>query len=161
LSADREGNAAEQRRPIRLGIGAVDSEDRQMRAKLAGLGRRELVIHAVLGVCSGGAMALAAFLLIAPNVGPPPVLPFQDKLLHTICFAALTGPAVLVLPPKYLGFWLAHMAMLGAGIEFVQSIGENGRTGSVWDFLADLVGIALSLGIGRLIRAQVELPKAG
>lgn len=106
-------------------------------------------------------MALAAFLLIAPQVGPPPILPFQDKLLHAVCFAALTGPAVLVLPSKYLGFWLAHMAMLGAGIELVQSMAENGRTGSAWDFLADLVGIGLALAIGRLIRTRIELPKPG
>ena len=121
--------------------------------------RRDLVIHIVLGVCSGGAMALAAFLLIAPDVGPPPVFPFQDKVFHAICFAALTGPAVLVLPPKYLGFWLGHTIMLGAGIEVVQAIGDNGRAASMWDFLADLVGIAFALGIGRLIRSRIEAPQ--
>ena len=122
---------------------------------------RYLVIHLVLGACSGGAMALAAFLLIAPQVGPPPAFPFQDKVFHAICFAALTGPAVLVLPPKYLGFWLAHMVMLGAGIEVVQSMGDNGRAGSVWDFMADLLGIAIALGVGRMIRTRIELPKPG
>jgi hypothetical protein len=106
-------------------------------------------------------MALAAFLLIAPEVGPPPVIPFQDKLLHAICFAALAGPAVLVLPQRYLGFWLAHMVMLGAGIEVVQSLGENGRAGSIWDFLADLVGIGVALGIGRFIRIRIEKPNPG
>lgn len=106
-------------------------------------------------------MALAAFLLIAPEVGPPPAFPFQDKVFHAICFAALTGPAVLALPPKYLGFWLAHMVMLGAGIEVVQSLGDNGRAGSVWDFMADLAGIAVALGIGRMIRTRIERPKAG
>ena len=106
-------------------------------------------------------MALAAFLLIAPQVGPPPAFPFQDKVFHAICFAALTGPAVLVLPPKYLGFWLAHMVMLGAGIEVVQSMGDNGRAGSVWDFMADLLGIATALGVGRMIRTRIELPKPG
>ena len=121
--------------------------------------RRDLVIHIVLGACSGGAMALAAYLLIAPDVGPPPAFPFQDKVFHAICFAALTGPAVLVLPPKYLGFWLGHMIMLGAGIEVVQAMGQNGRAGSVWDFLADLVGIALALGVGRLIRSRIEAPR--
>ena len=122
---------------------------------------RYLVIHLVLGACSGGAMALAAFLLIAPQVGPPPAFPFQDKVFHAICFAALTGPAVLVLPPKYLGFWLAHMVMLGAGVEVVQSMGDNGRAGSVWDFMADLLGIAIALGVGRMIRTRIELPKPG
>ncbi len=122
---------------------------------------REVVIHVILGACSGGAMALAAFLLIAPQVGPPPAFPFQDKVFHAICFAALTGPAVLVLPPKYLGFWLAHMVMLGAGIEVVQSMGDNGRAGSVWDFMADLAGIAIAFGVARMIRTRIELPKPG
>ena len=129
-----------------------------MQAKQGQLGRRDLVIHVVLGVCSGGAMALAAFLLIAPDVGPPPAFPFQDKVFHAVCFAALTGPAVLALPPKYLGFWLAHMLMLGAGIEVVQALGHNGRVGSVWDFLADVVGVAAALGVGRLIRMRIEAP---
>ena len=117
--------------------------------------RRETVIHLLLGVGSGLVMALAAFLLIAPDVGPPPVIPFQDKLFHALVFAALTGPAVLVLPRKYLWFWLAHMIALGAGIEVVQSLGDNGRTGSVWDFLADLAGIAIALGVGRAIRTRL------
>jgi hypothetical protein len=132
-----------------------------MQARQDPFGRRDLVIHVVLGACSGGAMALAAFLLIAPDVGPPPIFPFQDKALHAICFAALTGPAVLALPQQYLGFWLAHMVMLGAGIEVVQALGETGRAGSVWDFLADLMGIALATGLGRLIRMRIEMPNPG
>jgi len=118
--------------------------------------QRDLATHAILGVGSGLAMALAAYLLIAPDVGPPPLFPFQDKLFHLIAFAALCGPAVLALPKKYMWFWLAHMLALGAGIEIVQALGHNHRTGSVWDFLADVAGIALALGIGRLIRARFE-----
>ena len=120
--------------------------------------RRETVTHLVLGIGSGLAMAVASYLLIAPNVGPPPVIPFQDKLFHAIIFAALTGPGALVLPRKYFWFWAAHMIALGAGIEIVQPFGDSGRTGSIWDFLADLAGIAAALGIGRAIRARAERP---
>jgi len=109
----------------------------------------------VLGACSGGAMAYAAFILIAPDVGPPPLFPFQDKVFHAVAFAALTGPAVLVLPGRLLWFWLAHMVMLGGGIEVVQALGGDGRTASVWDFLADVVGIAAATWVGRLIRRVV------
>jgi hypothetical protein len=129
-----------------------------MQARQGQLGRRDFVIHLVLGACSGGAMALAAFLLIAPQVGPPPALPFQDKIFHAVCFAVLAGPAVLVLPEKYLGFWLAHMVVLGAGIEVVQSLGLDSRSGSAWDFLADLAGIGIALVIARMIRRRIELP---
>jgi hypothetical protein len=106
----------------------------------------------VLGACSGGAMAYAAFILIAPDVGPPPLFPFQDKVFHAVAFAGLTGPAVLVLPRRLLWFWLAHMVMLGGGIEVVQALGRDGRTASVWDFLADAVGITAATWVGRLIR---------
>lgn len=118
--------------------------------------RREHVIWIGLGAISGLGMALAAYLLIAPDVGPPPAIPFQDKIFHAVAFGCLTGPAVLVLPRQYLWFWLAHMAALGGGIEVVQSIGDEGRSGDVWDFLADCVGIAAAAGIGRWIRGRFE-----
>lgn len=117
---------------------------------------RDLLVHIALGMLSGLAMALAAYLLIAPDVGPPPTVPFQDKLFHALAFAGLTGPAVLVLPRRYIGFWLAHMIALAGGIEIVQSLGSTERSGSVLDFLADLVGILIALGIGRAIRSRLE-----
>src|SRR5690349_5174371 len=102
-----------------------------------------LLAQLVLGACSGCAMAYAAYVLISPTVGPPPLFPYQDKVFHGVCFAALTGPAALVLPRRYLWFWLAHMVLLGIGIEVVQAKWIPERTGSVLDFLADAVGIGL------------------
>lgn len=116
--------------------------------------QRERILWAVLGVVSGLGMALAAFLLIAPDVGPPPTIPFQDKIFHAVAFACLTGPGVLVLPARYLWFWLAHMAALGGGIEIVQE--RAGRSGDLVDFVADLVGIVLALAIGRWLRRRFE-----
>lgn len=118
--------------------------------------RPERLIGVGLGVISGLGMALAAFLLIAPDVGPPPLLPFQDKLFHAVAFACLTGPAVLVLPRRYLWFWVAHMVALGAGIEVAQSMGDEGRSGDVLDFVADCVGVAAALGVGRWLRGRFE-----
>ncbi|RYZ15024.1 MAG: hypothetical protein EON61_01430 [Alphaproteobacteria bacterium] len=118
--------------------------------------QRDTVIRVVLGVISGFGMALAAFLLIAPDVGPPPLLPFQDKLFHAVAFACLTGPAVLVLPRQYLWFWVAHMVALGGGIEVAQAMGDEGRSGDVADFVADCVGIVAALGVGRWIRGRFE-----
>lgn len=118
--------------------------------------QRDTVIRVVLGVISGFGMALAAFLLIAPDVGPPPLLPFQDKLFHAVAFACLTGPAVLVLPRQYLWFWVAHMVALGGGIEVAQAMGGEGRSGDVVDFVADCVGIFAALGVGRWIRGRFE-----
>ena len=109
-----------------------------------------------LGVVSGLGMALAAWLFIAPDVGPPPAIPFQDKIFHALAFACLTGPGVLVLPRRYLWFWVAHMVALGGGIELVQARGDEGRSGDVLDFAADVVGILVALGVGRWLRARFE-----
>jgi hypothetical protein len=116
----------------------------------------ERVMWAGLGVVSGLGMALAAWLFIAPDVGPPPAIPFQDKIFHAVAFACLTGPGVLVLPRRYLWFWVAHMVALGGGIELVQARGDEGRSGDVFDFAADVVGIVAALGVGRWLRARLE-----
>jgi hypothetical protein len=114
-----------------------------------------------LGVVSGLGMALAAWLFIAPDVGPPPAIPFQDKIFHAVAFACLTGPGVLVLPRRYLWFWVAHMAALGGGIELVQARAGEGRSGDVLDFAADVVGIVVALAIGRWLRSRFERPVEG
>ena len=119
--------------------------------------RRGTVTWGVIGVISGLGMAMAAQLLIAPDVGPPPMFPFQDKVFHVVMFGCLTGPGVLVLPRRYLWFWLAHMVALGGGIEIVQARGGEGRSGDVLDFIADCVGIAAALGVGRWLRTRFEL----
>jgi hypothetical protein len=116
----------------------------------------ERAMWAGLGVVSGLGMALAAWLFIAPDVGPPPAIPFQDKIFHAVAFACLTGPGVLVLPRRYLWFWVAHMVALGGGIELVQARGDEGRSGDVLDFAADVVGIVVALGVGRWLRARFE-----
>jgi len=107
-----------------------------------------------LGIVSGLGMALAAWLLIAPDVGPPPAIPYQDKIFHVVAFACLAGPAVLVLPKRYLWFWLAHMIALGGGIELVQARMGAGRTADLLDFAADIVGVLLALAVGRWLRRR-------
>jgi len=117
---------------------------------------RQGMLFLVLGAVSGFGMALAAWMFIAPVEGPPPAFPFQDKIFHTLAFACLTGPGVLVLPRRYLWFWLAHMAVLGAGIEWVQGRADLGRSADIVDFIADCVGIAVAYGVGRWIRGRFE-----
>lgn len=120
-----------------------------------GVTRPELLAQLVIALCSGGAMAYAAYVLTAPGIGPPPLFPYQDKVFHATCFAVLTGPGVLVLPRRYLWFWIGHVAFLGIGIEVVQWKWIPTRTGSVVDFLADAVGIVASYFVARAIREAV------
>ena len=117
---------------------------------------RQGAVFQVLGALSGFGMAVAALYFIAPVDGPPPAIPFQDKIFHAVSFACLTGPGVLVLPRRYLWFWLAHMVVLGAGIEWVQGRSDLGRSADVLDFIADCAGIALAYGVGRWIRGRFE-----
>ena len=48
------------------------------------------------------------------------------------------------------------MVALGGGIELVQARGDEGRSGDVLDFAADVVGILVALGVGRWLRARFE-----
>ena len=66
------------------------------------------------------------------------------------------GPGVLVLPKPHLWFWLAHMVVLGAGIEVMQWRSDLGRSADIVDFIADCVGVAAAYGVGRWIRARFE-----
>lgn len=117
--------------------------------------RPELLAQLVIALSSGVAMAYAAYVLTAPGIGPPPMFPYQDKVFHATCFAVLTGPGVLVLPRRYLWFWIGHLTFLGIGIEVVQWKYIPTRTGSVDDFLADAVGITAAYLVGRAIRGAV------
>ena len=130
-------------------------------ASKAGPLSRQGAVFLVLGALSGFGMAVAALYFIAPVDGPPPSIPFQDKIFHAVSFACLTGPGVLVLPRRYLWFWVAHMAALGGGIELVQARAGEGRSGDVLDFAADLVGIVVALVIGRWLRSRFERPVEG
>jgi len=108
-------------------------KDATMGMGVRGMGlRRETVTWGVIGVISGLGMAMAAQLLIAPDVGPPPMFPFQDKVFHVVMFGCLTGPGVLVLPRRYLWFWLAHMVALGAGSRSCRRAGARGDLAMCW-----------------------------
>ncbi len=108
-----------------------------------------------LGVLSGAAFALLAYLLMGLPEGPPPLFPHQDKLLHFVAFAGVTAPAALALPGRYLLFWVAHMSLVAVGTEFFQGLVYAERTASPWDALADLLGIGLALAVCVPVRRVV------
>jgi len=91
-----------------------------------------------------GLAGLAIFsVAMLPSGTEPPMFPFEDKLKHVCAFALLAVLGRMSWPaaPR---LWLAlGLAGFGFLIELAQGMSDLGRTASLFDVLADLVGIGL------------------
>lgn len=77
---------------------------------------------------------------IVPVPGEPVVTHF-DKVQHFIGYAVLAGLFALAWPRLRL-VWVAVLPIIyGAGIEVVQSVTPYGRTGSIFDGIANTLGV--------------------
>ena len=87
--------------------------------------------------------------MLWPLEAPPPAPEGSDKLVHFIAFAALAFPLARTgrfgLQPVFVG----ASAFVGA-IELIQP-GFN-RSADVNDWVADVVGVILGIGLGLLYR---------
>jgi len=70
-----------------------------------------------------------------------------DKLLHFGAYAVLAGLARLGWPKLWGGWMFLGFAGFGIGIEIAQHTMSIGRTGSLADTAANLLGTALPLAI--------------
>ncbi|GAA4476580.1 hypothetical protein GCM10023094_16760 [Rhodococcus olei] len=99
--------------------------------------RRAIPFHVVL--------VITLVMLFSPGSTVPGGPPGSDKVTHLVMFLALAIAA------RYAGFravWvLVGGAVYAAASEVLQAVLPIQRTGSVWDWLADVVGVALGLGI--------------
>ncbi|MEL4504732.1 hypothetical protein AAEX63_07840 [Luteococcus sp. H138] len=111
-----------------------------------------------LGLSRRGWLALALlslliqlWLLYSARPPTPVSFPYSDKLAHFCMFGGVAGLFVLagVRRSWVLLASLAHAAVS----ELVQWRGIHGRSGSPWDFLADVAGIAAALWLASRIRA--------
>lgn len=96
--------------------------------------------------------------LSAPGGGTSP-LPFTDKQLHAMAFAALIFPLALSNPRRAVAFLPAYIAF-GAMIELVQPL--VGRSGEWADLAADGAGAGVGLLLGASIfqaRARLKTGK--
>jgi len=94
---------------------------------------------------------LAAVLYAGLRQQPvPEVFNQEDKLYHVLGFAALAVCTRLAFPRR--GWWWQVLGALaiGGGIELLQNM-QPARVGSLWDFVADAIGV----GIGWLL---LQLP---
>ncbi len=88
-----------------------------------------------------GLAAATTFLLLL-EVKPVPQTWPKDKLQHAVTFALLTYLGVKAYPKQGLYIGLGLLVYSGL-MEQAQSLFTRTRTGSVADWLADVVGIAL------------------
>ena len=99
-----------------------------------------------------GALALSLVVLFTPGSGVPSSPPGTDKAVHLVLFAvlALTGRAAGV-PTALLATALAAYAGVS---EVLQTLPVLGRSGSVVDLAADLIGIGAGLLAPGLLAAR-------
>lgn len=96
------------------------------------------------------AVVLAVLLYAGLREQPVPELFHEeDKLHHVLGFAVLAMSARMAFPHGRLRWQLPAMLALGAAIELAQNL-LPGRTGSVWDMLADMLGVGLGLALAAL-----------
>lgn len=94
-------------------------------------------------------MCLGIFVLaMLPNNPSPSAFPDADKIVHAMAFAGLSFVGCLAYPLRI--FVLAtFLVFLGAAIEVAQGFTPD-RSPELFDFLADVVGIALGFITYRL-----------
>lgn len=89
------------------------------------------------------------YLTIGPRVVPGNALS-GDKVQHALGFGAILLPAA-ILKPRWLRSLAPAVAIFGGIVELVQI--QVGRDGELTDWAADIIGIALAVGIGCVLRS--------
>lgn len=87
-----------------------------------------------------------------PREPAPTTFAMEDKLVHAAVFGAPVAVSVaLRLRPRVVVPLVAANAIVS---ELVQGYFLSGRDGDVWDVTADLVGVALGLLAGLMLRGS-------
>jgi len=107
------------------------------------------------------ACATIVWLSLAPTTALPSVN-MWDKLEHAVAYCVL---ALLGAWSFRAGSWRLAFGLLalGVGVEIAQSVMGLGRQGDLLDAIANSLGIALGLGLARLVgeRFMVKSPARG
>ncbi|MUM16328.1 VanZ family protein [Mycobacterium sp. CBMA271] len=104
------------------------------------------------------AFVLACLLLFTPGSAVPSGPPGADKVVHVLIFAMLavsSRHARIGEKPT-----LAWVLAFGACSEVIQALWVPRRDGSVWDLLADAVGLLTGLLLWRRVRRVSLLRRA-
>ena len=79
------------------------------------------------------------------ETAPPRFMGMSDKIGHMLAFAALSFCGLVVLPKRYLAWFVAAILVLAVGSEFVQDWLLPYRQFAVLDLLANLAGASAAL----------------
>ncbi len=100
--------------------------------------------------------SLVTFLLLIELAPKPQKIPHLDKIQHAVIFIILMLSAAMAWKPHR--YWLASALILyGASTELFQVLFTITRQASVYDWLADCVGIAIGLLIFVLYKKHREI----
>lgn len=105
--------------------------------------------------------ALATLTVIYQSLSPVNAVPsvtHMDKVVHFLAYGILSGLWTLALPRRAYVQIVGAMIALGLALEFGQHVMELGRTGSIWDALANSFGAALGGFTASLLR-RISRPK--
>lgn len=95
------------------------------------------------------AVVVALIMLFSPDSTVPSSPENTDKITHTLMFSVLAITSLHARIPVWLtAVWLVIFA---ATSEVLQAALPISRSGSIWDGSADLLGIAVGIGIVSLV----------
>jgi VanZ family protein len=98
----------------------------------------------------GFAVCVLLFLTLAPSHDLPTVNVW-DKAEHAVAWLVLAGLGLLLFPRQWVRIALFSLA-IGVLVELLQATPMIARDADIRDVLADSVGIAAALIVGRLVR---------
>ncbi len=115
-------------------------------ARVIGISREPLAPVAWFGFW----ITLAAILFLTLDPHSPTLHFLNDKVAHALAFFALAALGHAAWGRRRLLILLVGLAALGAAIELLQSMPLIGRDAELFDWIADLAGIAIWLALSAL-----------
>ena len=97
-----------------------------------------------------GLIALVTKLLLMEYSGSLPSFPHSDKVIHACLFAMLTLAGYLAYA-NYSKWLYTNLIIYGAITEIMQQMFTATRFASVYDWLADLIGVLLAVFVIKFI----------
>jgi VanZ family protein len=104
------------------------------------------------------AMLAICWLAVTP-VEPAVFEEIWDKWQHLAAFAALALLATLAWPQSRLTQLVERFALFGAMIELVQSIPALHRSCDILDWITDMIGTCVMLGLVALVRQIIAVAR--